>query len=167
MKQKLLCLFILIFNYSFAQSNLIDSFVKLKNTEERITFLSNDNVTNLGKNGCYALKTELQKIGDDKALFFLCVRINDFYYLDAKELKINNDLMFEISKRNNLKAELLVANFKSTINLYGGNQISEQEAYYRYLNIFEVIKNNTIKIIRTIIIITSHLFVLDLKWKGQ
>lgn len=141
MRLKLLCLFILIFNSTFAQSNLIDSFVKLNTTEERIKFLSNDNVTNLGKNGCYVLKTELQKIGDDKALFFLCVRINDFYYLDAKELKINNDLMFEISKRNNLKAELLVANFKSTINLYGGNQISEQEAYYRYLNIFEGIKN--------------------------
>ncbi|MEI7979458.1 MAG: sensor histidine kinase [Bacteroidota bacterium] len=141
MKQKLLCLFMLIFNYSFAQSNLIDSFVKLKNTDERISFLSNDNVTNLGKNGCYALKTELQKNGDDKALFFLCVRINDFYVLDAKELKINTDLMFDISKRNNFKAELLVTNFKSTINIYGGNLISEQEAYYRYLNIFEGIKN--------------------------
>lgn len=131
----------LIFNYSFAQSNLIDSFVKLKNTEERITFLSNDNVINLGKNGCYILKSELEKIGDDKALFFLCVRINDFYILDAKELKINTDLMFDISKRNNFKAELLVANFKSTLNLYGGNFIFEQEAYYQYLNIFEGIKN--------------------------
>jgi two-component sensor histidine kinase len=141
MKQKLLYLFMLIFNYSFAQNNLIDSFVKLKNTEERITFLSNDNVINLGKNGCYILKSELEKIGDDKALFFLCVRINDFYILDVKELKINTDLMFDISKRNNFKAELLVANFKSTLNLYGGNFIFEQEAYYQYLNIFEGIKN--------------------------
>jgi hypothetical protein len=131
----------LIFNYSFAQSNLIDSFVKLKNTEERISFLSNDNVINLGKNGCYVLKKELQKIGDDKSLFFLCVRINDFYILDTKELKINTDLMFEISKRNNFKAELLVANFRSTLNLYGGNLIFDQELYYRYLNIFEGIKN--------------------------
>ncbi|MFZ4797551.1 MAG: sensor histidine kinase [Bacteroidia bacterium] len=141
MKQKLLCLFMLIFNYSFAQSNLIDSFVKLKNTEERIKFLSNENVTNLGKNGCYILRSEIEKIGDDKALFFLCVRINDFYVLDAKELKINTDLMFDISKRNNFKAELLVANFRSTLNLYGGNIIFDQELYYRYLNIFEGIKN--------------------------
>lgn len=144
MKSKLLYLFILIFNYSFAQNNLIDSFVKLKNTEERISFLSNDNVINLGKNGCYILKSEIEKIGDDKALFFLCNRINDFYNLDFKERIKITDLMIEISKRNNLKEELMVANFKSTLNLYGGNLIFDQELYYRYLNIFEGIKSSNI-----------------------
>ncbi|MFA9213942.1 MAG: sensor histidine kinase [Candidatus Methylacidiphilales bacterium] len=146
MQQKLLCLFMLIFNYSFAQSNLIDSFVKLKNTEERITFLSNDNVTNLGRNGCYILKSEIEKIGDDRALFFLCNRINDFYNLDFKERIKITDLMIEISKRNNLKAELMVANFKSTLNLYGSNSIFDQELYYRYLNIFEGIKSSNINV---------------------
>jgi hypothetical protein len=61
MKSNLLCLFMLIFNYSFAQNNLIDSFAKLKNTEERIKFLSNDNVISLGKNGCYIAARQLKR----------------------------------------------------------------------------------------------------------
>jgi len=134
----------LIFNYSFAQNNLIDSFVKLKNTEERIAFLSSDKIKKFGKNECNFIQSELEKIGDNKALFYLCFRINDIFNLEFSERKKYTDLMYKISKKNNLKAEIVVTNFKSTLNLYGENLISEQELYYQYLNIFESVKNSNL-----------------------
>jgi two-component sensor histidine kinase len=140
----LICLFYFT-QTVFAQQPLdVAAFRKRQTIEERLDFLSTENVDKMGKATFEALLPVIEQQKDSKTLFYWHYQHNQFaihFNYGQDEYQKSDAAMFDIAHKKGLKIEEVVAQYKIALDKYGGKRISEQEVYSAYLNCFEQMKS--------------------------
>lgn len=144
MKKIYLCLFYFLTQSVYAQQTLdLASFRLLTTTEQRLDFLTSDNMDKMEKATFIALLPIIEAKKDDKAAFYWHyqnIQYGGHFNNDAQEYPKSHAAMLHISEKKGFKIESVVAHFKAALANYGSRKIPEQETYSAYLNCFEQMK---------------------------
>ncbi|WP_091509681.1 tetratricopeptide repeat-containing sensor histidine kinase [Flexibacter flexilis] len=143
MKKILIISFLLWSVVVLAQPQLtIEEFGQLSGTQQRIDFMADSNMLRIDWPTYQLILKDIQAKNDPKAEIFWhyqCVRHLD-YFQKSEIFNQEIEVMLRFAQENDLKAELVIAQFYKTLRLFGGGELTEQQAYSEYLNGFEQIK---------------------------
>lgn len=144
MKKILIICFLLCSVGVRAQQKLtVEAFGQLSTTPQRFAFLADSNVLKIDKPTYLAILQDIEAKGDQKTAFYWHYQYvrNASYFKNHTEFVQEIAVMNKIAEQNkDLKPELVIAQFNSSLSNFGSGKISEQQIYSDYINYFEQIK---------------------------